>query len=202
MPREPGDLGGASSSSLGDTQLREGRSRNPQSQATEESDEGIVSKKAAKTWVTPVELLEKRPEADEEIRLAKHIPDADPDWCAHAPERIGQRAREQRQEKLTNLLSHMKVPLLKEAYQRLRKKAAPGIDGETWETYGEDLDVRLRDLEGRVHRGSYHPQPVRRTYIPKADGSRRPLGIPALEDKIVPERGVPTGTAEDARRKT
>lgn len=83
------------------------------------------------------------------------------------------------------MLSHIKVPLLKEAYQRLRKDAAPGIDRETWQTYGENLEARLLDLEGRVHRGSYHPQPVRRVYIPKADGKPRPLGIPALEDKVV-----------------
>ena len=79
----------------------------------------------------------------------------------------------------------MTVPLLKEAYLRLRKNAATGIDDETWSAFGEQLDERLHDLEGRVHRGSYHPQPVRRVYIPKADGSRRPLGIPAVEDKVV-----------------
>lgn len=79
----------------------------------------------------------------------------------------------------------MKAPLLKEAYVRLRKDAATGIDGETWAAFGEGLDERLRDLEGRVQRGSYHPQPVRRVYIPKADGRKRPLGIPAIEDKVV-----------------
>jgi group II intron reverse transcriptase/maturase len=82
-------------------------------------------------------------------------------------------------------MSHMKAPLLKEAYERLRKDAATGIDGETWAAFGENLDERLRDLEGRVQRGSYHPQPVRRVYIPKADGRKRPLGIPAVEDKVV-----------------
>ena len=183
--REPGDLGGASSQPSGDTQLREGESHKPQSQTSEESDEGIVPKKAAKTWVTPVESLEGRPEANGKVRSAKRTPDSAPDPCAHAPERIGQRAKEKRQEKFTNLLSHIKVPLLKEAYNRLRKDAAPGVDGETWKAYGENLDARLHDLEGRVHRGSYHPQPVRRVYIPKAGGKRRPLGIPALEDKIV-----------------
>jgi group II intron reverse transcriptase/maturase len=129
--------------------------------------------------------MEQRSAANEEIRSAKRTPAADPEWCAHAPERIGQRAKERRQEKLTNLLSHLKASLLKEAYHHLRKDAAAGVDGETWHSYGEDLDARLLDLEGRVHRGSYHPQPVRRVYIPKADGKRRPLGIPALEDKIV-----------------
>jgi group II intron reverse transcriptase/maturase len=77
------------------------------------------------------------------------------------------------------------VPLLKEAYGRLNKDAAAGVDGVTWRGYGENLDARLRDLQDRVHRGSYHPQPVRRVHIPKGDGRTRPLGIPALEDKIV-----------------
>jgi len=79
----------------------------------------------------------------------------------------------------------MSAALLKKAYSGLRKDAATGIDNETWQAFGENLDERLRDLEDRVHRGSYHPQPVRRVYIPKGDGTRRPLGIPAIEDKVV-----------------
>jgi group II intron reverse transcriptase/maturase len=83
------------------------------------------------------------------------------------------------------LLGHIKVPLLKEAFALLRKDAAPGVDHVTWEAYGDRLDERLCDLEGRIHRGNYHPQPVRRVHIPKGDGRTRPLGLPALEDKIV-----------------
>jgi group II intron reverse transcriptase/maturase len=100
-------------------------------------------------------------------------------------ERLGQRAARNKEEQFNNLLSHIKAPLLKEAYERLRKDAAAGVDGETWSSYGQDLDAKLRDLQERVHRGSYHPQPVRRVHIPKPDGRMRPLGIPALEDKIV-----------------
>jgi group II intron reverse transcriptase/maturase len=100
-------------------------------------------------------------------------------------ERVGERARKKTEEKFTNLLSHVRVPLLKEAYERLRKRAAPGVDGETWSSYGADLDARLLDLEERVHRGNYHPLPVRRVHIPKGDGGTRPLGIPAVEDKIL-----------------
>ena len=59
------------------------------------------------------------------------------------------------------------------------------MDGVTWRMYGETLDARLRDLQDRVQRGSYHPQPVRRVHIPKGDGRTRPLGITALEDKVV-----------------
>lgn len=100
-------------------------------------------------------------------------------------ERIGQKAKQDRRVQFTNLLCHVKVPLLKEAYHRLRKRAASGVDGVTWFEYGVRLDERLQDLENRIHRGSYHPQPVRRVYIPKGKGRVRPLGIPALEDKVV-----------------
>lgn len=81
--------------------------------------------------------------------------------------------------------SEVPSPLLKEAYERLQRDGAVGVDGETWEQYGEDLDSRLLDLQDRIQRGSYHPKPVRRVYIPKPGGGERPLGIPALEDKIV-----------------
>jgi RNA-directed DNA polymerase len=100
-------------------------------------------------------------------------------------ERVGHKARKDKEVRFTNLMSHIKVPLLKEAYQRLRKNAAPGIDAVTWNEYGVCLDERLTELQDRVHRGSYHPQPVRRVYIPKGDGRLRPLGIPALEDKVL-----------------
>jgi group II intron reverse transcriptase/maturase len=100
-------------------------------------------------------------------------------------ERVGQRARERRQEKFVNLLSHIKVPLLREAFARLRKDAAPGVDGIVWQQYAENLDAKLLDLQDRVQRGSYHPQPVRRVHIAKSDGRTRPIGVPALEDKIV-----------------
>lgn len=103
----------------------------------------------------------------------------------HITERIGQKARDEKGVRFNNLMSHMTVPLLKEAYYSLKTKAAAGVDGETWSSYGVNLEARLLDLEDRVHRGSYHPQPVRRVHIPKGDGRTRPLGIPALEDKIV-----------------
>ena len=100
-------------------------------------------------------------------------------------ERVGYKAKHNKEEKFTNLMCHIKVPLLRQAYFDLRKNAAPGIDGVTWQEYGEELDARLLDLQDRVHRGSYHPQPVRRVHIPKGDGRTRPLGIPTLEDKLL-----------------
>ena len=71
------------------------------------------------------------------------------------------------------------------AYRDLSPKAAPGVDGVTWEDHGEHLEANLRDLHGRLHSGRYRARPSRRAYIPKADGRQRPLGIAALEDKIV-----------------
>ena len=87
--------------------------------------------------------------------------------------------------RFTALLHHVSVDRLRAAYWALRPNAAPGADGVTWHAYGQDLEDNLRDLHGRVHCGSYRAKPSRRAYIPKADGRLRPLGIAALEDKIV-----------------
>jgi group II intron reverse transcriptase/maturase len=100
-------------------------------------------------------------------------------------ERVGRKATKDKDTKFSNLMCHIKAPLLEKAYQRLSKHAATGVDRMTWDEYGKDLPARLADLQDRIHRGSYHPLPVRRVYIPKAGGGERPLGIPALEDKIV-----------------
>jgi group II intron reverse transcriptase/maturase len=99
--------------------------------------------------------------------------------------RVRQAARLRKKEQFTTLLHHINVDTLRTAYYALKRKAAPGVDGVTWQDYEADLERRLEDLHGRVHRGAYRPQPSRRTYIPKADGKQRPLAIAALEDKIV-----------------
>ncbi|HEX4955219.1 MAG TPA: group II intron reverse transcriptase/maturase [Thermoanaerobaculia bacterium] len=103
----------------------------------------------------------------------------------HALERVRERAARDRKVRFTALLHHVSLEQLEEAFFALRKKAAPGIDGVTWEQYGESLSENLRDLHGRVHRGTYRAKPARRAYIPKTDGRQRPLGIAALEDKVV-----------------
>jgi group II intron reverse transcriptase/maturase len=141
--------------------------------------------KSAKTRVTPVELAEGRSEAEGTSTAELTRPTPSGNDALGFLQRIGQRAKARPEERLNNLLSHMKAPLLKEAFQRLRRRAAPGVDGVSWEEYGAHLDERLKDLEGRIQRGGYRPQPVRRVHIPKGDGRTRPLGIPALEDKIV-----------------
>jgi group II intron reverse transcriptase/maturase len=102
-----------------------------------------------------------------------------------ALDRVRQAARLRKKEQFTTLLHHINVDTLRTAFYALKRKAAPGVDGVTWQDYEADLEPRLEDLHGRVHRGAYRPQPSRRTYIPKADGKQRPLAIAALEDKIV-----------------
>jgi hypothetical protein len=99
-------------------------------------------------------------------------------------------AKERKQEKFTALLHHLNVDLLKESFYALQRKAAPGVDGVTWREYETGLEGRLVDLDGRVHRGTYRAQPSRRVYIEKVDGRQRPLGIAALEDKIVQQAVV------------
>jgi group II intron reverse transcriptase/maturase len=99
---------------------------------------------------------------------------------------IRQTARSRRDARFDNLLFHIyAIERLRSAYLALKRDAAAGVDGQTWHGYGEALEENLLDLSDRLARGGYRPEPVRRTYIDKADGSKRPLGVPALEDKIV-----------------
>jgi group II intron reverse transcriptase/maturase len=86
--------------------------------------------------------------------------------------------------RFTALLHHVDIDLLRSSYYNLKRGAAAGVDGVTWQEYGDGLEERLVDLHGRIHRGAYHAKPSRRVWIPKADGRQRPLGIAALEDKI------------------
>jgi len=103
-----------------------------------------------------------------------------------ALERVRQVASRDGKERFTALMHHVyDIDQLRTAYFALKRDAAAGVDGETWGQYGEDLEARLQDLADRLKRGAYRARPVRRVWIPKADGRQRPLGVPALEDKIV-----------------
>src|SRR3954452_446102 len=104
---------------------------------------------------------------------------------SQALDRLRQAARQRKKERFTALLHHINLDLLRMAFLDLKRTAAPGVDGLTWQDYEADLEPRLRDLRDRVHRGAYRALPSRRRYIPKADGRARPLAIAALEDKIV-----------------
>ena len=107
-----------------------------------------------------------------------------------ALDRVRQAARLRKEEKLTALFHHLSVDLFREAFFALKRDAAPGVDGLTWETYEADLERNLTDLHSRVQRGAYRALPSRRAYIPKADGKQRPLAVAALEDKIVQKATV------------
>jgi len=100
-------------------------------------------------------------------------------------DRVRQAAKARKQEQFTALFHHLTVDLLKEAYYWLKRSAAPGVDGLRWKDYEQNLEVNVVDLHARVHRGVYRALPSKRKYIEKADGRQRPLGIAALEDKIV-----------------
>jgi RNA-directed DNA polymerase len=102
-----------------------------------------------------------------------------------ALDRVWQGARADKEARFTALLHHVDLGRLRAAYWAISPKAAPGVDGMTWVTYGQELEVNLRRLHAQVHSGTYRARPSRRAYIPKADGRQRPLGIAALEDKIL-----------------
>jgi RNA-directed DNA polymerase len=94
-------------------------------------------------------------------------------------------AQKDKKRKFTSVLHHITPELLRASFLELKKHAAPGVDGETWRDYAVEFEQRIDDLHGRIHRGAYRAKPSKRMYIPKPDGRMRPLGIAALEDKIV-----------------
>jgi retron-type reverse transcriptase len=99
--------------------------------------------------------------------------------------RVRQAAKRDKKKRFTALLHHVTIDLLRAAFLSLSRRAAAGVDGVTWSAYAQDLEARLVDLHGRVQRGAYRAKPSRRVFIPKSDGQQRPLGIAALEDKVV-----------------
>src|ERR1700693_175120 len=103
---------------------------------------------------------------------------------------VRQVASVRKQERFTALLHHVSLNLLRDSFFALKRQASPGVDGVTWQEYETGLEGRLSDLHSRVHCGAYRARPSRRVYIPKADGRQRPLGIAALEDKIVQQAVV------------
>jgi RNA-directed DNA polymerase len=104
---------------------------------------------------------------------------------SQALERVRQAAKTRKRERFTALLHHVSIDLLRLSFYALKRRAAPGVDGVTWREYEMRLESNLQDLHARVHRGAYRALPSRRKYIPKPDGRWRPLGIAALEDKLL-----------------
>jgi RNA-directed DNA polymerase len=152
----------------------------------EKSDPAIVAMKPANEDGVPSEESGE-PRAGAEGNAGRHATHRTQtrERVTHALARVRQAARQRKGEKFTALLHHVNTDTLRLSFYALKRKAAPGVDGVRWQDYEADLEPRLADLHGRVHRGAYRPQPSRRTYIPKSDGRQRPLAIAALEDKIV-----------------
>src|ERR1019366_3268888 len=152
----------------------------------EKSDPRIVATKPTNKTGRPVaELVEPRLGTKGNAEQQSTHRTQRRERVTQALDRVRQAARQRKKEKFTALLHHINVDTLRTAFYALKRKAAPGVDGVTWQDYEADLEPRLEDLHARVHRGAYRPQPSRRTYIPKADGKQRPLAIAALEDKIL-----------------
>src|SRR5215475_8001390 len=153
--------------------------------AKEESDlPEVAEKRANKAALTAAELAERRGGAKENAELQSTVRTQSREAVSQAQARIREAVNRNRQDKLTALLHHLTIDVLRASFFGLKKSAAPGVDEMTWTEYAEGLEENLSDLHSRVQTGAYRALPSRRTYIPKADGRQRPLGIAALEDKI------------------
>src|SRR3954454_17803713 len=151
----------------------------------EKSDSAIVAAKPAKKAGRPAtERVERR--AGTEGKADQHSTRRAQDRASvsQALDRLRQAAGRE-EERVIALFHHLSVPMLRLAFYALKRDAAPGVDGLTWQAYETDLDCKIEDLHERVQRGAYRAQPSRRRYIPKPDGRQRPLAVAALEDKIV-----------------
>src|ERR1700693_162038 len=152
----------------------------------EKSDSVVVAVKPAnKAERSAAELAEPRTETKGNADQQRTRRAQDRESVSQALERVRLAARRGKKEKFTSLLHHVDPEMLRTSFYALKRDAAPGIDGMTWETYEQGLDQRIEDLHTRVQTGAYRAQPSRRSYIPKEDGSKRPLAVTALEDKIV-----------------
>jgi group II intron reverse transcriptase/maturase len=152
----------------------------------EKSDSAIVAVKPTnKAGQLAAEPVEPRAGAKGNADQQSTRRAQDRESVSQALARVRQAARQRKKEKFTALFHHLSLPMLRTAFFALKREAAPGVDGLTWQDYEADLDRRIEDLHARVHRGAYRAQPSRRRYIPKADGRQRPLAVAALEDKIV-----------------
>ena len=161
-------------------------SRKPTTNGPEKSDGFVVpTKQPNDTSLLAKEAVEGRNPAKGNMEGQNAPRTQSRTGASSALDRVREAARKDRTKKFTALLHHVTIDRLRDAYVALKRRAAAGVDGVTWDEYGQDIEARLADLHGRVHRGAYRAKPSRRVYIPKPDGRQRPLGIAALEDKIL-----------------
>jgi RNA-directed DNA polymerase len=157
----------------------------------EKSDSAVVPVNQSNNEGRPsAEVGEGRAQTKENIVQSNIRPTQSGERVSQGLAGVRKAARERKQERFTALLHHLSVALLRDSFYALRRQASPGVDGVTWQEYETGLEDRIVDLHRRIHRGAYRAQPSRRVYIPKADGKQRPLGVAALEDKIVQQAVV------------
>src|SRR6266851_5195464 len=150
------------------------------------SDPAIVARKPTNKAGRPVaEQVERRAGAEGNAGRQSTLRAQNRECVTQALDRVRQAARQRKKERFTSLLHHISLDLLQLAFSALKRDAAAGVDGLTWQDYEADLERKLEDLHARVHRGAYRALPSQRRYIPKPDGRQRPLAVAALEDKIV-----------------
>jgi len=183
-----------SASSIEADRSEKARSLKSDAHVAGESHRSIVPAKPANNHGVPppAESVEGRGLTEENIKqsLLARTQRRNTDGSPFRPRSRGlrggrQAAQKDRKLKFTSLLHHLTPELLRASFFDLKKRAAPGVDGETWSDYAMDFERRIGDLHGRIHRGAHRAKPSKRTYIPKADCKLRPLGIAAMEDKIV-----------------
>jgi RNA-directed DNA polymerase len=164
----------------------EGPGRTARMHIPEESDSGIIPMNHSNQGGQPLaENEEGRPLTKENTHQSGTHPTQGGARVSQGLAGVRKAAREGKERKFTALLHHLTVGLLRASFYALKRKAAPGVDGVTWQEYETGLEGRLVDLHSRVHRGAYRAKPSRRAFIRKSDGRQRPLGIAALEDKVV-----------------
>jgi RNA-directed DNA polymerase len=187
LEREPGDLQpGLAWETLHEGPRREGEEPQPTTYWEQKSDSPVVAVKPANNpGASGAESVEPRGGAKGNTEQSRTCRTQSRESVFQRLDRVRQAARQRKKEKFTALMHLVDVDLLRQAYFWLKRDAAAGVDGITWRQYGEALEDRLVDLHGRIHRNAFRETPSRRHYIPKADGRVRPLGIAALEDKIV-----------------
>ena len=169
----------------------EGSGRTPRMHIPEESDSGTVPvNQSNKDERLLAEIEEGRPLIEENTHQPNTRSTQSEASVSQGLASVRKAARENKEMRFTSLLHHVSVALLRASFYALKRKAAPGVDGITWQEYESGLEDRIADLHSRVHRGAYRAQPSRRVYIEKEDGRKRPLGVAALEDKIVQQAVV------------
>ena len=180
--RENREACGASGADVPPEPMGKAEGRNPIGSAAQVSDEGVIPTNPVKAAAEP---REGRPETEGNSAHPPATGALEPDDVSCGLDRIRRAAKGNGKIRFTSLLHHVTPGLLTDAYRSLKRRAAPGVDGVTWDAYGEDLDANIEGLHQRVHAGVYRAQPSKRAWIPKSDGRMRPLGIAALEDKIL-----------------